>query len=105
MIVTVEVTQDDIIHGKPQDCCECPVALAVQRTFGPEFAVDVAFRIFIEPSIGQRAEFVRPRSVIDFIRRFDAPAIFGSGVEPFTFTLDVPDAWAPLLAATPKDTP
>lgn len=32
--VVVEVTDEDICHGKPADACRCPVALAVQRALG-----------------------------------------------------------------------
>ncbi len=33
MKLTIEVTQEDIDHGEPNNCYECPVATATKRAF------------------------------------------------------------------------
>jgi len=49
----VEVTQDDIDNGVPEDPCNCPIALALNRAFpGTEFGVNTV------------SEFTGPRAAI-----------------------------------------
>lgn len=78
-MITINVTQRDIDHGKIQDCTDCPVALAIRRSVGPLYKVDVIRSIVV---ISGKVRCL-PREVSEFIRRVDA----GLPVKPFSFNL------------------
>jgi hypothetical protein len=80
----VDVTDEDILVGVPEDCGQCPVALALSRLF-PD-AQDIAVRatgiwLWID---GKLAFFPPPPEVVAFVESFDAR----EHVDPFSF--DVP---------------
>lgn len=74
----IKVTQDDIWNGIKDDCCNCPVALAIGRRFPVE---SVAVRS-LAITIGG-IKFPLPVHVWQWIRKFDT----GCAVEPFEFEL------------------
>lgn len=86
MNVTVSVTQDDIDHGIPEDGCACPIARAARRAIPslPELVVGI-YELF--PSNIGRHLAELPDAAMAFIDRFDQ----NGAVEPFEFTLDIPD--------------
>jgi hypothetical protein len=85
MIITVNVTEDDIRDGQAGVCRECPVALAIKRAL-PGTDVHVSYE---RVSLGgpRRQEILgTPDAVQEFIGRFDSAL----PVEPFEFDLDIP---------------
>lgn len=77
----VNVTAAHIAAGKPDDGCNCAVALAVAEAVGcpgnPEWSVDVSNKwIYIDSK-----RYETPQSVKDFISRYDS----GLSVTPFQF--------------------
>lgn len=82
MTTQITVTQEDITNGFPGSYTSCPVALALRRVF-PEEGVDVDSDSLI---IGDR-EVETSEAVGGFMEEFDE----GSPVEPFTFTLELPE--------------
>lgn len=89
--ITIEVTADDILHGRPHDIRACPIALAARRVFfgdpDPGLAYDLTVSTEgIIPSIMNRDLFFDypiPESARVFIQRFDQ----GCAVKPFTFVV------------------
>ena len=87
--ITVNVTQEDIDDGIPEEPCDCPIALALRRTLGPESeaSVDVAesgpdaghayVGLFDQPDVRL------PDACRQFIENFD------------TYGRDTPEAWTP----------
>jgi hypothetical protein len=93
MRVRVEVSQGDIEAGMAGAACECPVALAIRRACGVEWA-RVGYDALMGCAtiqIGQPSVFskfhIGPRAVKEFFQAFDD----GKAVSPFSFDLDVPD--------------
>lgn len=82
MIITINVTQEDINAGKRNACELCPVALSVKRMF-PKRTIYVDTRYIVIDLLG----FVIPIEARDFITAFDA----GRPVKPFSFPLEIPD--------------
>lgn len=82
--MTIEVTQEDIDKGVPENCSKCPVARAIERTLpnpSPSIAVDPEV---IEWFDGDQWQFRYTKvKVQTFIERFDA----GKPVKPFSFEL------------------
>lgn len=76
--MTITVTQEDIDKGNTQGCTECPVEIALLRSFPDEMVGVGESGIWIT---GQHHE--TPPSVVDFIRLFDRR----HPVQPFTFEL------------------
>lgn len=74
----IVVTREDIQDGNP-DAFNCPVALAVRRTFGLPYG-DVEVNDVIAAG---NQEYETPCEVIEFICQFDE----GQPVEPFEFDL------------------
>lgn len=78
----VSVTSEDITHGIRKNGIACPIALALQRTFGTK-------DIHVEDShlcIGSTEGFLLPRKEADnFIAMFDQ----GNIVLPMEFTLNL----------------
>lgn len=93
MIVTVQVTEQDVQHGLAGDCEECPIALAIYRALhdAPVRVGTGGVTIYRE---GTNAMVALPGAASRFISRFDHDEV----VEPFEFDLDVPDEIAPAVA-------
>ena len=87
MLVTVEVTAEDIAQGDPGGCWGCPVALALNRATGYAWSVNPFHLILPRPGRKKNLDIKTPPEVAEFISRFDAE----KKVEPFTFTLNIPD--------------
>lgn len=83
MTITVEVTQDDIDHGRRMECKHCPVAIAVCRIPGCE-NYQVGTR-YVRRSCG--IGILMPPEAISFIRDFDCQ----QPVKPLTFELEIPE--------------
>lgn len=84
--ITVNVTQEDIDNGEPDDCSECPVALAIWRELplfrGVRVNRDGIYLVDMDNRVYER-DF--PHGVLNFIGLFDE----GGYVEPFSFELDL----------------
>jgi hypothetical protein len=90
MTKTVNVTASDIAHGKASDCEHCPIARAVRRLVKGWGYVSVGawYVSFAASADSLNAHDARmPQEATDFIVAYDG----GQGVEPFSFTLDVPE--------------
>lgn len=90
-IRTIKVLQGDINDGEKGSCSQCPVALAVARTFGYRFMVKVDWlKIKLtdtrDDKLVQRIQ--SPRSVSKFVNDFDNRDNHNP-VEPFEFELEV----------------
>lgn len=75
----INVTDECIKRGLRVDCGRCPVAIALQATFGPVVSVGWDL-INVNGSV-----IDTPKVVRDFIHRFD----MGHEVAPFSFILDL----------------
>jgi hypothetical protein len=85
--VTVDVTQNDIAHGRRGLCRECPAALAMERAGIVEPRVRNT-ELWLRTAHEHRLVKVRlPESAAKFIDDFDA----NRTVEPFSFQIDIPD--------------
>lgn len=73
----IEVTQEDISNGIPDDCDYCPIALAAKRA-GMESVLVYNSRIIARDEEVDAPLSIRARR---FVRRFDA----GLRVKPFNF--------------------
>jgi hypothetical protein len=89
--IKVEVTQADIDKGVRHDPFGCPVALAVRRTIRRRAAVGQSM---LYVWFGEQQHDGRLiTAVAEFVTFFDA----GLPVSPFSFTLNVPAADAPVV--------
>lgn len=77
-MVTISVTEDDILKGKPRSSNHCPIARAANRVHHAE---DV--RVYYCGILTSRGRIPLPQSATDFITRFDV----GLKVSPFSFTI------------------
>jgi hypothetical protein len=102
-VSTIAVTAEHIAKGKPDNCRECPVALAILAAMPEARRVDVIqigdsltyTRIRVIPDNARPAnrttlEAPLPAEAARFIRAFDN----GEPVEPFSFTVDIPEVAA-----------
>lgn len=80
----VDVTYDDIQHGKQRSCFSCPVARAMTRVMKHRTTVGRhSFTVQVEPRWWSS---MLPEEVTSFIIRYDS----GHPVEPFTFHVEIP---------------
>jgi hypothetical protein len=117
MIKTIEVTAEDIANGRPGSPGECPIALAIKRTFNVAL-VGVGGMIEMwqrEPVLEHRYNAAGvcpacnsqdriPRMVTmtpDRARAFIAKYDTGTPVEPFTFEIEIPDEFLAELEKVP----
>lgn len=88
MTIRINVTQEDINHGKRMSACECPVALAAARVINRPVTVTTRrLRIYHGPQRNDPANYRLPTAAVEFIHLYD-----GGGariVKPFTFDLEV----------------
>lgn len=93
MIITIDVTAEDIAEGERGSCEFCPVAMALSRLC--RVAVEVhAIKAHFQPPSGNafRASRPLPLEARRFISNFDAQSFnIQSELKPFFFTLDIPD--------------
>lgn len=91
-VVSVRVTSDDIASGKRKDACHCPVALALKRAY-PESEIfagdDGELYTYQAPAAPRVRVASLPPVANRFIEEFDD----GYAVQPFSFTLDIPDQY------------
>lgn len=76
----IKVTEYDIYRGCRKSKSDCPIALAVTRTYGEKFLVNGSTMY----SMVLPESFNLPESAINFVRKFDA----GEKVEPFEFEVE-----------------
>lgn len=82
----IDVTQEDIDRGTPDNCLYCPVARALNRVLPNEvFAVRKAEIIRALDEDGETQVIAPPQEVIDFVAAFDSC----EPVAPFSFELDL----------------
>lgn len=97
--MTIHVTAQHIKDGKRNDCCICPVALAMKDAGFPTAmvgterlhpytglpALPYELHKRMEKILTMQLEgILSPRTVVNFVLDFDA----GKQVEPFSFELD-----------------
>lgn len=80
----VEVTSEDITHGKRFDCGECPIARAVLRLFpgASEVSASPTHIELFHDKEGDLRGMTPPEAEL-FMRRFDC----GYQVSPFSFQI------------------
>jgi len=79
--ININVTENDIRQGVPEDCNQCPIAIAALRVF-PETEIRVGDMIEVYPLNGDDEEWYDlPDSALEFISDFDD----GKDVHPFSF--------------------
>lgn len=84
----ISVTQEDIDKGHPGRACDCPVALALNRTFGRKLRDRYRFSVTrFKIYDGGNKSYPTPDVVHNFIVAFDAEHIS----KPFSFELDIID--------------
>lgn len=94
--VTISVTAGHIARGLINHCCECPIALAAAEAFphaervGRHRVVVTGYGILLALA-GRELVLPLPREATDFIATFDD----GQPVEPFEFTVDIPEGLTP----------
>lgn len=99
MLTYIKVTQADIDRGIPNECFECPVALAIARR------VSNKTRVLVEPHSVEFSppvwkygtEIALPEEARHFIQAFDGNlfnvlprATIAAAMRPFGFMLDIP---------------
>jgi hypothetical protein len=102
-MTTITVTAEHIAEGKPDNCRDCPVALAILAAMPDARRVSVMqslegrtytqIRVIPDstrPANRTTLEADLPAEVARFVRAFD----HGEPVEPFSFTVDIPEAAA-----------
>jgi hypothetical protein len=87
----VQVTKKDILKGIQQDCHECPVALAVARTFKSENVSVGGDSIEVETENGEFFFHKVPKKVQKFIEKFDdiGNRTDRQKLKPFSFKLSI----------------
>lgn len=92
-MLTIYVTQDDIDKGTRGDGASCPVAIAIERRCPGMVDVEVDDgSIEIDGDADDFYYHLTPPAITgEFIRRFDEQG--PSGVLPFSFELDLPEAY------------
>lgn len=89
--MTINVTQDHIEAGFPDNCHNCPVALALNRATGHKWTVEREYAGLMNSKTGTlmypEVRVIFPLSVREFTRNFDQ----GNPVSPFSFEID----WEP----------
>lgn len=102
MRITIEVTQEDIDHGRPRDCRHCPIARATNRVLAEGFQASVTEifgKLLIRPVDSMSGDILResrvwypqpnPYRPCDWMHEFDA----GHPVAPTAFDIDLPDEY------------
>ena len=82
--VKIQVTQEHIEHGIPNNCSCCPIALAVQEVF-PRQIVEVGQFDLTVGGTKRHLEYELPEEASDFVEQFD----MGHYVRPFDFELEI----------------
>ena len=87
MIITVNVTEDHILNGDPEDGCRCPLALAIKDVLpASEPFVIGGFYPKAELEVwGHKAEASLPIIAVHFMNYYDSC----KWVNPFSFELDI----------------
>lgn len=86
-LVTVEVTQEDIDHGKPSNPWCCPVARAINRLDFEYAMVNTAWvYITVNYAARNRIEVRNPVRMVRWIRRYDK---FPGEAKPARFRLPI----------------
>ena len=90
MILTVDVTQDDIDNGVQLSAMTDPIARAVIRALGTADIVIVDRQnIMVQPAHDIPLLADTPPNVAAFIESFDN----GKTVEPFDFSIELESSW------------
>ncbi len=87
MKITINVTDDDIIAGKPNNCKTCPVALAVMRT------IPNIVSVFVTDVIGctRKPNLTYTRlSYPDWVRAIINAFDQTGSMVPFSFEVELP---------------
>jgi uncharacterized protein YbaR (Trm112 family) len=99
MLATIEITSDDIMHGKARSCYQCPLAKAFGRVLRLKYMANVGSTVTIEV----RGRF-RPLKdgvtlfLPDDIRRWIVDFDDRDDCAPFAFRIEIPDRFVRLAA-------
>lgn len=81
----IQVTEEDIMKGRPRAYCECPIALALIRVFGQSRVCGVTGQTIDIAECGWADdEIPLPSECAKFVNRFDTGELVG----PFEFELE-----------------
>ena len=83
----IQVTKEDIEKGEKGSCEWCPVALAIQRTYGKDKLVTVdvdSMGIWLD---NREQHYQLPQIARDFIDDFDNDRKVAEGFRPFSFKI------------------
>ena len=91
MMITVEVTQEDIDHGVKGNCVKCPIAKAIGRAAGnTDCGVGITRAHLYSGHERGLISFKLPIEAQNFIERFDD----GFEVQPFSFDIMEEIPWS-----------
>lgn len=80
-MTTIHVNAEHIRHGISQECCHCPVALALFEQTKTPYVVAGCHVVGLD-----KVEIPLPENARAFIAAFDE----GEPVKPFAFEIDLP---------------
>ena len=83
----IQVTKEDIKKGEQGSCEWCPVALAIQRTYGKDKLVTVDVDSMGIWQDNREQHYQLPLIARDFIHDFDNSDIKSEQLKPFLFKI------------------
>ena len=83
----IQVTKEDIEKGERGSCEWCPVALAIQRTYGKDKLVTVDVDSMGIWQDNREQHYQLPQIARDFIHDFDNDRKVAEGLGPFSFKI------------------
>lgn len=69
--VYIDITKDDIRAGKPEDCGECPAALALERALPAATYIAVAGS-YAKVNVDAVTYKSKSEALLDFVMKFDS---------------------------------
>jgi hypothetical protein len=94
MKLQVSVKQHHIQRGRPHDCHDCPIGLAIRESLSKVVQCDVRGNVIhLYLADGRMFTSLTPHAVRDFAATFDHADALGarSNAKPFDFELEVFD--------------
>lgn len=85
----IDITQEDIDNGKPQDPCRCAASVAIARSFEVEQRFVSVFKniVILSDDMRRSISFPTPPQLLAFIEVVDS----GGKAQPLSFDLDFPE--------------
>lgn len=91
--VVLDITEDDILYGRPGDCHDCPAARVLFRMFPDAASVYVGPILVRIDFLADCVTFAVPMKLRSFITRFDAAG--KDAVRPGRYEVHVPNRRVP----------